>query len=167
MGPNGAHLGPTGPRWAPCWSHNLCYLGGVHLFSAPATASYDSRRVLCFTLVSLDLMNAIPRILQWLNFVSHIHMCMYMYVYVHVFCHYCECQFVTVSGYLCTSLAWNIITLGGFSTKSRILTFVEGPLLSPIDTLSTAILMGWCIKDVTPVHQQWSYIFLVLTHRYN
>ena len=22
-----AHLGPTGPRWAPCWPHELCYLG--------------------------------------------------------------------------------------------------------------------------------------------
>ena len=24
---HGAHLGPTGPRWAPCWPHDLCYLG--------------------------------------------------------------------------------------------------------------------------------------------
>ena len=24
---HGAHLGPTGPRWAQCWSHELCYLG--------------------------------------------------------------------------------------------------------------------------------------------
>ena len=23
-----ALLGPTGPRWAPCWPHELCYLGG-------------------------------------------------------------------------------------------------------------------------------------------
>ena len=23
----GSHLGPTGPRWAPCWPHELCYLG--------------------------------------------------------------------------------------------------------------------------------------------
>ena len=22
-----AHLGLTGPRWAPCWPHELCYLG--------------------------------------------------------------------------------------------------------------------------------------------
>ena len=26
-GQHGTHLGPTGPRWAPCWSHELCYLG--------------------------------------------------------------------------------------------------------------------------------------------
>ena len=26
MGPTWAHLGPTGPRWAPCWPHELCYL---------------------------------------------------------------------------------------------------------------------------------------------
>ena len=23
----GTHLGPTGPRWALCWPHELCYLG--------------------------------------------------------------------------------------------------------------------------------------------
>ena len=27
MGPTWAHLGPTGPRWAPCYPHELCYLG--------------------------------------------------------------------------------------------------------------------------------------------
>ena len=27
MGQHGAHLGPTGPRWAPCWPHELCCLG--------------------------------------------------------------------------------------------------------------------------------------------
>ena len=29
MGPTWAHLGPTGPRWAPCWPHELCYLGSI------------------------------------------------------------------------------------------------------------------------------------------
>ena len=28
-GLHGAHLGPTGPRWAPCWPHDPCYLGGA------------------------------------------------------------------------------------------------------------------------------------------
>ena len=27
MGPTWGHLGPTGPRWAPCWPHEPCYLG--------------------------------------------------------------------------------------------------------------------------------------------
>ena len=26
-GQHGAHLGPTGPRWAPWWPHESCYLG--------------------------------------------------------------------------------------------------------------------------------------------
>ena len=25
-GQHGAHLGPTGPKWDPCWSRELCYL---------------------------------------------------------------------------------------------------------------------------------------------
>ena len=27
MEPIWGHLGQTGPRWAPCWPHELCYLG--------------------------------------------------------------------------------------------------------------------------------------------
>ena len=30
MGPTWGPLGPTGPRWAPCWPHEPCYLG-VHV----------------------------------------------------------------------------------------------------------------------------------------
>ena len=26
-GQHGTHLGPVGPRWAPCWPHEPCYLG--------------------------------------------------------------------------------------------------------------------------------------------
>ena len=26
LGQHGAHLGPTGPRWAPCWPNESCYL---------------------------------------------------------------------------------------------------------------------------------------------
>ena len=28
MGQHGAHLCPVGHRWAPCWPHGPCYLGG-------------------------------------------------------------------------------------------------------------------------------------------
>ena len=27
---HGAHLGPVGPRWDPCWPHEYCYKGCVH-----------------------------------------------------------------------------------------------------------------------------------------
>ena len=30
---HGAHLGPTGPRWAPCWPHELCHLGNERKYS--------------------------------------------------------------------------------------------------------------------------------------
>ena len=29
MAQHGAHLGPTGPRWAPCWPHAPCYLSNL------------------------------------------------------------------------------------------------------------------------------------------
>ena len=29
LGPHGAHLGPAGPRWAPCWPHEPCYRGMI------------------------------------------------------------------------------------------------------------------------------------------
>ena len=28
-GQHGAHLGPVGPRWAPCWPHEPCYQGWI------------------------------------------------------------------------------------------------------------------------------------------
>ena len=31
---HGANMGPTGPRWAPCWPHELCYLGRHGLWNA-------------------------------------------------------------------------------------------------------------------------------------
>ena len=33
---HGAHLGPTGPRLAPCWPHELCYLDKVPTLAMPA-----------------------------------------------------------------------------------------------------------------------------------
>ena len=40
MGPTWAHLGPTGPRRAPCWPHELCYLGICHTLRwCPTSAS--------------------------------------------------------------------------------------------------------------------------------
>ena len=31
-GLHGAYLGPTGPKWAPCWPHDPCYLGGFSVW---------------------------------------------------------------------------------------------------------------------------------------
>ena len=47
-GQHGAHLGPTGPKWAPCWPHELCYLGGV------ITASDCSNLNLCWVYMGPD-----------------------------------------------------------------------------------------------------------------
>ena len=33
MGQHGAHLGPVGPRWAPCWPHEPCYQGHITIYS--------------------------------------------------------------------------------------------------------------------------------------
>ena len=32
----GAHPGPTGPRWAPCWPHEPCYLGTALCRNTPS-----------------------------------------------------------------------------------------------------------------------------------
>ena len=39
---HGAHLGPTGPRWAPWWRYELCYLGfyGIYVYSMGYTAYF-------------------------------------------------------------------------------------------------------------------------------
>ena len=35
-GQHGAHLWTTGPRWAPCWPHELCYLGNFFVCTSLA-----------------------------------------------------------------------------------------------------------------------------------
>ena len=37
-GQHGTHLGTTGPRWAPCWPHELCYLGNTPGTTGPRLA---------------------------------------------------------------------------------------------------------------------------------
>ena len=43
MGQHGAHLGPTGPRWAPCWPHELCYLGLIYRYHLFVSASGSTK----------------------------------------------------------------------------------------------------------------------------
>ena len=44
----GAHLRPTGPRWAPCWSHEPCYLGSFVKPSATMALTMWNEMVLVF-----------------------------------------------------------------------------------------------------------------------
>ena len=37
-GQHGAHLGPVGPRWSPCWPHEPCYQG---VYKSIITESID------------------------------------------------------------------------------------------------------------------------------
>ena len=43
---HGAHLGPVGPRWAPCWPHKPCYQG----YSSDYKISHKIYIQLCFVL---------------------------------------------------------------------------------------------------------------------
>ena len=44
-GKHGAHLGPTGPRWALCWPHETCYLGRHRFW--PHGVGYLKLRLWC------------------------------------------------------------------------------------------------------------------------
>ena len=47
MGQHGAHLGPTGPRWAPFWSHEAWYLGTSLSHTRESQISRVLQRVGC------------------------------------------------------------------------------------------------------------------------
>ena len=54
-GQPGAHLGPVGPRWAPCWPHEPGYLGTVknmvmQLFHS--RLSQICARLTCYSILS-------------------------------------------------------------------------------------------------------------------
>ena len=42
-GKHGAHLGPTGPRWVPCWPHEPWYLG-IHTDITKAMSNNDTSK---------------------------------------------------------------------------------------------------------------------------
>ena len=46
MGPTWAHLRPAGPRWAPCWPHELCDLGSDVYTEGPRPRDYGSDSII-------------------------------------------------------------------------------------------------------------------------
>ena len=43
-GQYGAHLGPVGPRWAPCWPHESCYQG---VFTLATLTAFTMQPSIC------------------------------------------------------------------------------------------------------------------------
>ena len=68
-GQYGAHLGPTGPRWAPCWPHELCYMGKSINLDSSVSISY----------VGFEIYNHIQRNWGWESMILVIYkICMLM-----------------------------------------------------------------------------------------
>ena len=78
-GQHGAHLGPTGPRWVPCWPHELCYLKYILLqyhWVAEPVAVYGKYPLMCLTTCNDNAMHTFvirSRILLWISVISHIN----------------------------------------------------------------------------------------------
>ena len=75
---HGTHVGPVGPRWAPCWPHEPCYQGRFQ-------ESINSKRnfqKLWPALWLLGLLQAQPYKI-WVYI--YIYICIYMYIYVYIY----------------------------------------------------------------------------------
>ena len=57
-GQHGAHLGPVGPRWAPCWPHEPCY-GGPCCLCAVSLSDNNYAQLMSF----------VDSIRRWINLV--------------------------------------------------------------------------------------------------
>ena len=67
MGPTWAHLGPVGPRWAPCWPHEPCYQGmplGVTLLLSYYELAYN---IACMLQSHHRILLYMQCILSWLG----------------------------------------------------------------------------------------------------
>ena len=62
MGPTWAHLGPVGPRWAPCWPHEPCYQGCSWHVSSVVVAWTKLWLLSCNHLISTG---GIPTSFRW------------------------------------------------------------------------------------------------------
>ena len=63
QGQHGVNLGPTGPRWAPCWPHELCYLGHIH-----SIGNNLGGVLVCCNLVACDFRGLSLQVLSWCSF---------------------------------------------------------------------------------------------------
>ena len=52
-GQHGVHLGPTGPRWAPCWPHKLSYLENCRNFAFVILTTFFKWK--CHNLIQISL----------------------------------------------------------------------------------------------------------------
>ena len=59
-GQHGAYQGPARPRWAPCWPHEPCYLGGLSfswITKTGVSSSWISHLHVTLTYVIIGLIN--------------------------------------------------------------------------------------------------------------
>ena len=72
MGQHGAHLGATGPRWAPCWPHELCYLG-LYYYEHMEDEEYWGRKAITntFTVFQLTMWTSCEILIK----LGHYHLC--------------------------------------------------------------------------------------------
>ena len=68
MGPTWVHLGPVGPRWAPCWPHKPCYQGCLYQCICHRLIPFLS--YMCSIVCFLKCLDIIKLSMMWFNIVS-------------------------------------------------------------------------------------------------
>ena len=103
-GQHGAHLGPVGPRWTPCWPHEPCNQGhsppGKDRAHMPVPISMQQHTCVCYNIyiyihiknrtVFTNFMLSVVLLLYWIfthNHTVHINICICVYVHIHAQTH--------------------------------------------------------------------------------
>ena len=63
-GHHGVHLGPTGPRWGPCWPYELFYLGSL-LFVCSGTNTFCQLLIQIINSTEIFYESALFRVMAW------------------------------------------------------------------------------------------------------
>ena len=65
MGATWAHLGPTGPRWAPCWPHELCHLGTATCIVYQNTRHVNTIEIMQLVVVLVHILSMLLYVLKY------------------------------------------------------------------------------------------------------
>ena len=102
---HGAHLGPTGPRWAPCWPHELCYLGIWPIMSSHLV--FNISNALHF--ISLVTQRMMFRIISYLVLYTRLFVKFSFYPRPVLAFGYCRCLRLCVCVSVCLSVCQSLV----------------------------------------------------------
>ena len=124
-GQYGTHMGPVGPRWAPCWPHEPCYAspeGVVFFFGSVCASVFNAWGAVVFTDINSTIFNGVFWSMGGYMRLVIARIRKLVFLCVVYVCVFCVCSTVTIQvlpGFTFTLCALSSLALLTVGNRSR------------------------------------------------